>query len=213
VVLDEVCRALGYHVAEDSKKDYQNFLSVGGTGKVFRVVKNSDGGNVSAVKIVVGEVRVKLLRQEKAILEALRGSHVAVELKGFYEIQDRGSVDFGAGLIMEPVGTPISMVKNPKKYFPDALRILSRIHMLGAFHGDPRTHNILLHEGSVIFCDFQIYAGLILGAENKAKVMQDLEIIFESFDVKIADKVLDPIDQYATSQTLETIEKVIQALP
>jgi tRNA A-37 threonylcarbamoyl transferase component Bud32 len=207
-VLDAVCKGLGCKISDRPKKGCQAFLGAGGTGKVFRV---EDGKVTRAAKIVVGDAKVKLLRQEKEILNGLGGMGVAVKFHGFYEVK-KDDVVVGAGLTMEPVGSPISKLKNLAKVFPDALRVLSKIHATGLCHGDPRTHNILMHKRSVIFCDFQQYAGFVKEAGSKARVMQDMDIIFESFGIKITEKLSSFIEKYAELPNVEAIENIIREL-
>ena len=208
-VLDAVCKELGCKISDRPTKEWQAFLGAGGTGKVFRV---EDGNETRAAKIVVGDAKVKLLRQEKEILQGLDGMDVAVKLHRFYEVK-KDDVIVGAGFTMEPVGSPISKLQNLAQVFPDALRVLSKIHVTGLCHGDPRTHNILLHKRSIIFCDFQQYAGFVKEAGSKARVMQDMDIIFESFGIKITEKLLSIIETYAELPKEEAIENIIRELP
>jgi RIO-like serine/threonine protein kinase len=92
------------------------------------------------------------------------------------------------------------------------MRVLSKIHSLGHFHGDPRWHNILQCRGAILFCDFQQYAGLISGPDSKAKVVLDMEILLTSFCIKITADTKHQINTYAAVKTEAAMEALILAI-
>ena len=71
---------------------------------------------------------------------------------------------------------------------------------------------ILQYKGSILFCDFQQYAGLIAGHDNKAKATLDIEILLTSFCIEITADMLHQINTYAVLKTEAAMEALILSL-
>ena len=63
---------------------------------------------------------------------------------------------------------------------------------------------------SVIFncMNFYYYEGFVKEASSKARVMQDLDIIFESFGMKITGKLLSFVETYAELPKDDAIKNI-----
>ena len=146
-VIDSVCNELDVVVVEGD-----GFLGYGAFGRVFRVKRISEDGDVLALKIILGSAQELYI--EEAYLRMAYESlpeHVMEPLRFI-------SVEKGAGLLLAHVGERIA--KDDCNMAIQAVEALAKLHDKTIFHGDARIANAVIVGNKVKWIDFR-EAGLV----------------------------------------------------
>lgn len=138
--------------------EYLSLVGQGTFGKVFRA-KLLRTGQIVAVKKVFQDPKYK--NREVEIVSMLEGEFTMRVLGTFSTTEENQQY---LNIVMEYYDCDLySHIKGSKKPLPtmeiklltyQAFRGLLYIHSLGICHRDIKPHNLLLHDGRLVLCDF-----------------------------------------------------------
>jgi hypothetical protein len=173
------------------------FLGAGATGIVFRV-REIDSAKEFALKLVIGENNVELLKREHA-----RNQQISAEcvVKACDLVLCDGIR--GAGMLMEEVGTKVAR-ETGKKNLNKTLAAMVRLHSIGYVHGDARVANLLNCQGFYKWCDVErSYQATDLSRLSGFR--EDIMTLLQSLNCKGGGLNMDLLKKYALSPSFSNI--------
>ncbi|KAF4143371.1 hypothetical protein GN958_ATG07437 [Phytophthora infestans] len=187
--LTAACSALNVEVVEGDA-----FLGRGAFGRVFKVKRVGQDGDVLALKIVE-KISIGRLFLEYDALGRAKYTGWAIRPVG-----EATEISDGAAMLLSPVGKPISYPTTNQEARV-LFDMLWQLHSAGVTHGDPRVPNVIVKDGRRLWIDFsEWWHASPLLMQNDAKILT--QSILRVYPKDLQDLELEAlISKYGASPT------------
>lgn len=139
--LTAACSALNVEVVEGDA-----FLGRGAFGRVFKVKRVGQDGEVLALKIVETDSVGRMCTELNALRSAER---TGLTIKPEGKVTE---IPGGAAMLLSPVGEPIAYPTTSEEARA-LFAMLWQLHDAGVAHGDPRVPNVIVKDGKRLWID------------------------------------------------------------
>jgi tRNA A-37 threonylcarbamoyl transferase component Bud32 len=126
--------------------DTDAFLGAGANGRVFKVRREDN--TIVALKIITRDLGLQMVESQK--MRDAAGTGVVATVMEEYKFLDDGH---GAGMLISPIGEPISRESLTESTVLNIVRNLFILHCSGIQHGDPRLPNLIQVDGQILWID------------------------------------------------------------
>ena len=126
--------------------DTDAFLGAGANGRVFKVRREDN--TIVALKIITRDLGLQMVESQK--MRDAAGTGVVATVMEEYKFLDDGN---GAGMLIFPIGEPISRESLTEPTVMNIVRNLFILHSYGIQHGDPRLPNLIQVNGRILWID------------------------------------------------------------
>jgi tRNA A-37 threonylcarbamoyl transferase component Bud32 len=176
--------------------DTDAFLGAGATGRVFKVRREDN--TMVALKIITSDLAVLMAESQK--MRAAETTGVVATVLEKYKLLDDGH---GAGMLIFPIGEPISRESLTEPTVMDIVRNLFILHRSGIQHGDPRLPNLIQVDGRILWIDLMysmfdpelrwekdatILSRSILGLSEKNSLSREISSLISQYNLQRNDQ-------------------------
>ena len=181
--------------------DTDAFLGAGATGRVFKVLRCEDNKTI-ALKIITRDLALQMVESQK--MKSAEKTGVVATVLEEYKLLDNGN---GAGMLILPIGEPISRESLTEPIVMDIVHNLFVLHSFGIQHGDPRLPNLIQVDGKILWIDL-MYSMFNHEFLEKDAIILSRSILGLSEKNSLSGEISSLISQY----NLERNEQSCQAL-
>ncbi|GMF33009.1 unnamed protein product [Phytophthora lilii] len=193
--LTAACSALNVEVVEGDA-----FLGRGAFGRVFKVKRKGQDGDVLALKIVEMSSVGRLFQEEDALV---RAQHTGLTIR---RVGTATGLSDGAAMLLSPVGEPLSYPTTSQEV-KALFDMLWQLHSAGVAHGDPRVPNVIVKDGQRLWIDLVEWWGASpsLLMQNDARILT--QSILHGFPEDSPDLELEAlINEYGARPTRANLD-------
>lgn len=185
--------------------DNDAFLGAGATGRVFKVLRADN--SMVALKIIRRDL--SLLMVESTKMKAAENTGVVATVLEDYKLLDNGN---GAGMLISPVGVPMSREMLTEDIVMTIVRHLFILHSAGIQHGDPRVPNLIWSQQRFLWIDLMYSTfGSELGWEKDAQILSR-SILGLSEKSHLSPQISALISQYSVQKNDESCQALARQL-
>jgi tRNA A-37 threonylcarbamoyl transferase component Bud32 len=172
--------------------DSDAFLGSGANGRVFKVRREDN--TMVALKIITRDLPLLIIESQK--MKAAEETGVVATVLEEYKLLDNGN---GAGMLIFPIGKPISRESLTESTIMKIFHNLFILHRSGIQHGDPRLPNLIQVDEKILWIDLMysmfdresrweqdatMLSRSILGLSEKNSLSQEISELISHYKLK-----------------------------